>query len=182
MFNGLAVLSLVLCVATTAVIWPLSCYYPMWWSSSQPGRNDLMISRAGVFRVDHETQLPGDFSQGSWASIVPDGIHNYGPPSLRLERMTIMRWKVQAGESRIVVPSPASRMVVHGWTWRLRCDYWLMSLLFAVLPAARLFLHHHRRHHRRLMAGLCRACSYDLTGNVSGVCPECGTPISEKAK
>ena len=24
----------------------------------------------------------------------------------------------------------------------------------------------------------CRACGYDLTGNVSGVCPECGTPTS----
>ena len=25
---------------------------------------------------------------------------------------------------------------------------------------------------------LCRKCSYDLTGNVSGVCPECGSPIA----
>jgi len=24
---------------------------------------------------------------------------------------------------------------------------------------------------------VCRQCSYNLTGNVSGVCPECGTPI-----
>ncbi len=23
----------------------------------------------------------------------------------------------------------------------------------------------------------CRGCGYDLTGNVSGVCPECGTPV-----
>ena len=26
-----------------------------------------------------------------------------------------------------------------------------------------------------LPTGLCRACSYNLTGNTSGVCPECGT-------
>lgn len=25
----------------------------------------------------------------------------------------------------------------------------------------------------------CEKCEYDLTGNVSGVCPECGTPLSE---
>jgi hypothetical protein len=25
----------------------------------------------------------------------------------------------------------------------------------------------------------CRACAYDLTGNVSGVCPECGTPVGD---
>ncbi len=25
----------------------------------------------------------------------------------------------------------------------------------------------------------CAQCSYDLTGNVSGVCPECGTPVEQ---
>ena len=25
----------------------------------------------------------------------------------------------------------------------------------------------------------CAKCEYDLTGNVSGVCPECGTPIDK---
>jgi len=29
----------------------------------------------------------------------------------------------------------------------------------------------------RRQLGLCVRCGYDLTGNVSGVCPECGTPI-----
>ncbi len=28
-------------------------------------------------------------------------------------------------------------------------------------------------------AGRCRNCNYDLTGNTSGVCPECGTPVQE---
>ena len=34
---------------------------------------------------------------------------------------------------------------------------------------------------RRVDPGLCPACGYDLTGNVSGVCPECGTAASNKA-
>lgn len=29
------------------------------------------------------------------------------------------------------------------------------------------------------VTGRCRACEYDLTGNQSGRCPECGTPIGE---
>jgi hypothetical protein len=29
--------------------------------------------------------------------------------------------------------------------------------------------------------GLCANCNYDLTGNVSGVCPECGAPIAFRA-
>lgn len=31
---------------------------------------------------------------------------------------------------------------------------------------------------KRAANGLCRSCKYDLTGNASGICPECGTPIT----
>jgi uncharacterized membrane protein YdcZ (DUF606 family) len=27
----------------------------------------------------------------------------------------------------------------------------------------------------------CQICEYDLTGNVSGICPECGTPIERES-
>ena len=33
-----------------------------------------------------------------------------------------------------------------------------------------------RRREQR-MKGRCRQCGYNLTGNVSGICPECGRPI-----
>ena len=33
------------------------------------------------------------------------------------------------------------------------------------------------RRWRRKKKGLCWNCGYDLTGNVSGVCPECGTKV-----
>ena len=33
----------------------------------------------------------------------------------------------------------------------------------------------------RLQKGLCIKCGYNLTGNTSGVCPECGTPVVKKA-
>jgi hypothetical protein len=32
---------------------------------------------------------------------------------------------------------------------------------------------------RREQEGLCESCGYNLTGNTSGVCPECGTPVPE---
>jgi hypothetical protein len=28
--------------------------------------------------------------------------------------------------------------------------------------------------------GSCRVCGYNLTGNVSGICPECGSPVEEE--
>jgi hypothetical protein len=30
----------------------------------------------------------------------------------------------------------------------------------------------------RRQMGLCVRCGYELTGNVSGICPECGTPVA----
>jgi len=33
-----------------------------------------------------------------------------------------------------------------------------------------------------LRSGRCPMCNYDLTGNVSGTCPECGSPVMAKAE
>ena len=38
------------------------------------------------------------------------------------------------------------------------------------------------RRHLRLAEGLCISCGYDLTGNVSGMCPECGTDNTESGQ
>lgn len=44
----------------------------------------------------------------------------------------------------------------------------------AILAALAAWL---RRYVARRQAGRCPSCSYDLTGNVSGACPECGTAV-----
>jgi hypothetical protein len=49
---------------------------------------------------------------------------------------------------------------------------WLVLLGFAIVPAVRFGSQLFRR--SRDATFQCRYCSYDLTGNVSGVCPECG--------
>lgn len=63
-----------------------------------------------------------------------------------------------------------------GWdsgTVTLPC--WAPVLLFASCPVAAFFWTiPRRRRARRLKMGLCGDCGYDLTGNVSGLCPECG--------
>ena len=57
---------------------------------------------------------------------------------------------------------------------------WAPCLLFAAYPMIALIRSPARRRQRRRGRGLCIECGYDLTGNMSGVCPECGTKI-EKA-
>ncbi|UCC29748.1 MAG: hypothetical protein JSU86_16275 [Phycisphaerales bacterium] len=55
----------------------------------------------------------------------------------------------------------------------------VLSLVFALYPTLALIrgVVRNRRRWRRRRLGLCFRCGYNLTGNVSGVCPECGTKI-----
>ena len=57
-----------------------------------------------------------------------------------------------------------------------RYRYILLAALLALYPAVAFFRGPVRRWRRR-KNGWCVACGYDLTGNVSGVCPECGRVI-----
>lgn len=55
--------------------------------------------------------------------------------------------------------------------------HWAAVVLLAVAPAVWV---------RRFFAaspwkaGRCKSCGYDLTGNMSGICPECGAVVKEK--
>ena len=51
---------------------------------------------------------------------------------------------------------------------------WIVPAVFVALPAARIS---RRSRRRRASGSACRGCGYDLTGNVSGVCPECGYDV-----
>ena len=50
----------------------------------------------------------------------------------------------------------------------------------ATLALVQVALHAARQYLFRELLGRCRGCGYDLTGNASGVCPECGTAATSK--
>jgi len=68
------------------------------------------------------------------------------------------------------------------------CDIllWPMLVLFAAYPTITFIRGPLRRWRRRRTRwsrwrkSLCLECGYDLTGNSSGTCPECGTPVEER--
>ncbi|UCE61529.1 MAG: hypothetical protein JSU63_07220 [Phycisphaerales bacterium] len=58
-------------------------------------------------------------------------------------------------------------------TQTISVSAWLLLIVIGVYPAIE-FIRGPLRRRRRRRKGLCTSCSYDLTGNMSGVCPECG--------
>lgn len=58
----------------------------------------------------------------------------------------------------------------------LSLTLWLPLFVFSVYPIA-VFIRGPFRRWRRAQKGRCIRCGYDLTGNVTGVCPECGMQL-----
>ena len=68
----------------------------------------------------------------------------------------------------------------YKWNLSVSLPFWQVFLLFAAYPSVLLIRGPVRRWHRR-RKGWCVKCGYDLTGNVSGVCPECGEPVADRS-
>lgn len=65
------------------------------------------------------------------------------------------------------------------WRFRVtqaRLPLWMPLVLFAAYPLVAFARGPLRRWRRRKRSG-CRQCGYNLTGNVSGRCPECGATV-----
>jgi hypothetical protein len=62
----------------------------------------------------------------------------------------------------------------------LGVPHWFPMLLFAVPRTMR--IRSILKQRRLAMSGHCRRCGYNLTGNVSGVCPECAMSIERVPK
>jgi len=57
----------------------------------------------------------------------------------------------------------------------LRFPIWQVAIVALSLYCA--WVYRLMRHRRLIPPSHCRECGYDLTGNLSGVCPECGVRI-----
>ena len=92
------------------------------------------------------------------------------------EAVYVNRLGFFVGTCQIGGISPFPQYNVHAAT----CPTWFVAGLTALLPLLR--LGNHWRSKRRKPPGTCRVCGYNLTANTSGVCPECGTPVSRESR
>jgi hypothetical protein len=169
MFNGLAALSLLLCVATAA-LWARSYFAsavivyrpPIDWVRREYG---VFCPRGSIAVFVEPTMLvPGWHVESQPSKTLPQ----HFPPDMNVLNLRIIQ----------LVRRPARPGNVGAYL--LCVDGWLVAIAFAALPAFRALVWRRQRRERDAREGLCPACRYNLTGNVSGVCPECGTPIASK--
>lgn len=59
----------------------------------------------------------------------------------------------------------------------IRTVYFTLPLLFIILIITIGVIVINWRNRHRVRRGACSTCYYNITGSLSGICPECGTPI-----
>lgn len=85
---------------------------------------------------------------------------------VQFKRLGFCAWKESSGLDEILAPG-----LDEGYT----CTFVTLPIGFLTALAAFLILLVWMKTRRRFVIGQCLSCGYDLTGNVSGICPEFGT-------
>ena len=179
LLNFLTALSLLLCAAVVALwvrsYWAADCL-ALW----NAHRELSAESRVGYVTVK-TSNISGD-PPGACLLVSP-----VGPLALERRRMNALfprtflgfahKADTRPGANVGLVPELTRRGVRTPpgqlWSRFWRVPLWAVALAAAALPASSARRRYRTRSRRR--SGRCPACGYDLTGNVSGACPECGT-------
>ena len=167
--NLLTALSLLLCVAV-ATLWVRSyrAAEVLYWIGEDAAGGQACAARASRGGLV--------FSRESWDAGV-GGLRRGYRPGLRRETeppllLKVNRFGFGAGGISGTAVGPA----FSGESRWVTIPLWLVPIL-AATPAAARGVAAVRRRLRPKPLNPCRHCGYDLTGNVSGVCPECGKAI-----
>lgn len=182
-----AAFSLLLCAVTVGLWIGLRDVAHDFYVATSGGTVWKITSVEGTLGVDHYNRWPGPLPSHAvtpvfavhWAGanravwergqfyfadgtvclmLSPDGTASYGHHSLSaLQQFT---------SEKFSAPFPS---------WSIRVPYWAAILFFALIPTTAGAHYLIRRFKRVLLTwrGRCSACGYDLTGNISGHCPEC---------
>lgn len=162
LLNLLAVLSAALGVAGAAA-WPAS----------------YESSRTLSFGYDDPAGRRTSLSLMLTRGVLVAGVRRWVPPANRrlnpdeqrgLRYMIDLPWTMPWGPIGLSVGRTPSGAAASAPLW--------LVVPLAVAPGAVLAGARLRRRGRKHRKGCCAGCDYDLTGNQSGVCPECGAAVA----
>ena len=168
LFTIASVVSLLLCVATV-VLWVRS-----YWVDDRVQFGTEPLASTNGFRASMQWELQSCYGSiclervfyvsyegiDVVEGVVPEEAHSF--LGFGFQQLQWNGWIGLTKDSGILLFSP----------------YWFFALTAAVLPVSLGIGFIRRRRVCRIAAGSCHHCGYNLTGNTSGVCPECGTAIN----
>lgn len=166
--KGLTGLSLVLCVGTVG-LWVRS-YITADILKMRHERSLTYISTGrGEVYVQHRNRVPGFATrEDAWqwrrrpASTMPPPVEvSWGSPGFAFRVLYGVGEFTGDRLTQVAVP------------------FWAITFTSSLPWVAHFLLRMRGRSGMR--SGLCPRCRYDLTGNLSAVCPECGTPVDSRA-
>ena len=174
LFTVLSVLSLVLCFGVM-LIW-VRCFFPVgsgeWFRGRYSAVEYAVGCRSGeLFTAIQPYPRAFPIPLGS-----PPPIGNSALGTTYREQRFAPGISITDDSMSMPLPTGAATRQFVSRTVAVRC--WAAALMLAVLPIVWII----RRLRQRPKVGCCPACGYNLTGNTSGVCPECGTPTAAGAK
>ena len=169
-------------------LWLFSCSYAISWS--RPLGNDkyeFCLSLAdGIIEANLFTLYDVLLSDLASREVERESGWRIVPVKFGPYRSTRPRVRWRSSEAQY--KTKTGRYIVCGFFRSLEVAIWI-PLLLAAIPTAFLWVipvaptvYVWLRDRRRIPPGHCQNCGYNLTGNVSGRCSECGTAIEREAK
>jgi hypothetical protein len=160
----LTVLSMLLCVVALA-LWPHSYRSATIVQRLWPERNVLLVSVKG--HVSLHEQVAPVFPTTEWN-------FRFSP---KFDERCVRHPVVWSAGGLSMERYDGTGDFIGSYDRSLVIPYWLPALVCLTLPMVRA-ASAIRYQRRRASLPACSTCGYDLTANVSGVCPECGTGIA----
>ena len=174
LFNFAAAVSLVLCVGTVG-LWVCGSF--KWFQTGYVANNNSLeaCSTPGTFRLIFSRTPAGLEELGGYFKSSPATTFVYPDPSNWPNTVRYIRFlgfKYYA-YSYPPPPRPGSGKPNRWTVIDAEIPLWFVAWLFSLFPMTWFVL----QIRRKSRLGLCPRCGYNLTGNSSGTCPECGTPV-----
>jgi hypothetical protein len=169
LFNFTAAVSLLLC-ATAVTIWALS-YSRLYYVSRfvATSRQITITTEPSTVSVSYAFYPPewyGSYYESGWKRVASDL-----PPDYEGNwRANSLGFNVEHDDRRGALPYQghwvSDEVVIPFWFIVVTCGF--TPIVWLILAA---------RCRQRVRSNRCVRCGYSLSGNTSGVCPECGAPV-----
>ncbi|MGD0462757.1 MAG: hypothetical protein ABSB74_09740 [Tepidisphaeraceae bacterium] len=169
LFNGLAALSLVLCVAMTA-LWARSYFVVESVFRSRWDATTQRFSKVDIGWVDGEFTFYCERMAPPAQGFFPPLNHGWQHSTTGFALAGLAGWHIKHQPRSYFIG--ANRTLGWNETWTAAFRIWPIAAFAAILPGYWLFAK--IRQTRFARAGLCHFCGYDLRATPDR-CPECGT-------